>query len=79
MTLKTAIPTILKRYRLTLAADAEVGGAIISTMLCPTSGVMMEIHEADGQFESRPVRGNIHDLVTLPDTSKSGASSRKAA
>ena len=80
MTLKTAIPTILKRYRLSLAADAEINGAIISTMLCPTSAVMMEIHEPDGQFENRSVRGNIHDLVHLPEVPESAASSsRKAA
>lgn len=77
MTLKTTLPTILKRYRLSVSADSEVNGGIISTMLSPTSPVMMEIHEPDGQFESRPVTGNIHDLVTLREVP--GQSARKAA
>ncbi len=78
MTLKTALPTILKRYRLTMAANSEVNAAIISTMLSPTSSVMMEVHEADGQFESRPITGNIHELVSLPEV-LAGQSHRKAA
>jgi hypothetical protein len=79
MTLKTALPTILKRYRLSMAAKSEVNGAIISTMLSPTSSVLMEVHEADGQFESRPVTGNIHDLVTLREARTAAKSIRKAA
>lgn len=79
MTLKTALPTILKRYRLSMAANSEVNGAIISTMLSPTSSVLMEVHEADGHFESRPVTGNIHDLVTLREARTTAKSTRKAA
>jgi cytochrome P450 len=79
MTLKTALPTILKRYRLSMAADSEVNGAIISTMLSPTSSVLMEVHEPDGQFESRPITGNIHDLVTLRETRTADKTARKAA
>lgn len=77
MTLKTALPTILKRYRLSVAANSELNGAIISTMLSPTTPVLMEVHESDGKFESRPVTGNIHDLVTLKEFGDK--SSRKAA
>ncbi len=78
MTLKTALPTILKRYRLTVAENTEINGAIISTMLGPTSPVMMEIHEPDSQFESRAVSGNIHDLVTLHEAPRT-QTQRKAA
>lgn len=77
MTLKTALPTILKRYRLSMVADSELNGAIISTMLSPTTPVLMEVHEPDGQFESRPITGNIHDLVTLREVP--GQTKRKAA
>jgi cytochrome P450 len=79
MTLKTALPTILKRYRLSMSAGSEVNGAIISTMLGPTSPVLMEVHEADGRFESQPVTGNIHDLVTLREAKTTTKTSRKAA
>ncbi|MCA9070668.1 MAG: cytochrome P450, partial [Planctomycetaceae bacterium] len=77
MTLKTTLPTILKRFRVSVVADSQVNGGIISTMLCPTSPVMMEIHEPDGQFESHPVTGNIHELVTLREVP--GQTTRKAA
>jgi cytochrome P450 len=79
MTLKTALPTILKRYRLSVSANSEVSGAIISTMLSPTTPVLMEIHPPDGQYESRPVAGNIHDLVTLREVRPATKSARKAA
>jgi len=76
MTLKTALPTILKRYRLAVKANSQLDGAIISTMLSPTTPVLMDVHAADGQFESRPVNGNIHELVTLREVEQAG---RKAA
>jgi cytochrome P450 len=79
MTLKTSLPTILKRYRLSVSANSEVSGAIISTMLSPTAPVLMEIHPPDAQFESRAVTGNIHDLVTLREVRPAKKSARKAA
>ncbi len=79
MTLKTALPTILKRYRLTMAANCEVNGAVISTMLSPTSPLRMEVHAADGRFEARPVTGNIHNLVTLEGIAGSETQSSRIA
>ena len=63
--LKTVIPMVLKRYRLNMVAGAEINARVISTMLGPTTAVPMEVHEADGLYEQRPVAGNIHDLVEL--------------
>jgi cytochrome P450 len=80
MTLKTTLPTILKRYRLMMSPNCEVNGSVISTMLSPTGPLQMEIHPVDCQFEARPVTGNIHDLVRLSGVSDSaGKSSRIAA
>jgi hypothetical protein len=80
MTLKTTLPTILKRSRLMMSPNCEVNGSVISTMLSPTGPLQMEIHPVDCQFEARPVTGNIHDLDRLSGVSDSaGKSSRIAA
>ncbi|MEX0717893.1 MAG: cytochrome P450 [Planctomycetaceae bacterium] len=63
--IKCTLPMILKRFRLTMVADATVDGRVISTMLGPTTSVPMHVAPADGRFESVPVQGNIHELVEL--------------
>ena len=63
--LKTALPTILQRFKLTVVPNSEVSGKVISTMLGPTTSVRMRIDRPDGQFECHPVRGNIHTMVDL--------------
>jgi cytochrome P450 len=73
--LKTTLPTVLQRYKLSVVPNSEVNSKVISTMLGPTSGVMMRIENQDGRFEAQPVRGNIHDLVHLREL----ASARRAA
>lgn len=65
LTLKTALPTILQRFRVSVVPNCEVSGKIISTMLGPTTTVLMRIDEQDGRFECHPVRGNIHEMVDL--------------
>ena len=63
--MKSALPTILQRFKLTVVPNSEVSSKVISTMLGPTTSVMMRIDRQDGRFESQPVRGNIHDMVDL--------------
>lgn len=63
--MKTTLPTILQRFKLTVVPNTEVSGKVISTMLGPTTSVMMQIERHDGRFESQPVRGNIHQMVDL--------------
>lgn len=65
MILKTALPAILKRCRLSVVPGSEISGKIISTMLGPTTAVPMRVHPADGQFASAAVTGNIHSMVDL--------------
>lgn len=63
--LKTTLPTILQRFKLTVVPNSEVSGKVISTMLGPTTSVRMRIDHPDGKFECHPVRGNIHQMVDL--------------
>ncbi|MFM9960490.1 MAG: cytochrome P450 [Planctomycetaceae bacterium] len=66
VTLKTILPLILKQFRLSVVADSEITGRVVSTMLNPIFGLPMEIAAPDGRFATAPVRGNIHTLVDLP-------------
>ena len=65
-TIKTLLPRILKRFRVSMIPDSNVSGLVVSTMLNPISGLAMQIHAPDGQFATAPVCGNIHSLVELP-------------
>jgi cytochrome P450 len=71
-TLRTVLPSILKRYRLTVVPGSEINGKIVSTMLGPTTAVPMYVAHQDGRFQSSPVTGNIHSMVCL----QQGAQSR---
>jgi len=44
---------------------SEVSSKVVSTMLGPTTSVLMRLDEQDGKFECHPVRGNIHEMVHL--------------
>ncbi len=78
--LKTVIPSVMKRFRLSCAADSTVNAKIVSTMLGPTTPVPMEVHPADGRWSHRPVHGNVNTLVDLRHTHRSAeAPLRKAA
>ncbi len=74
-TLKTIMPLILKRFRLSVVADSVITGRVVSTMLNPIYGLPMEIAAPDGRFATAPVGGNIHLLVDLP----AAAHQRRAA
>lgn len=63
--MRVALRRILSRYRLTVVGGTDVSAHVESTMLVPTNGVWMSVHEADGRFEGVSVKGNIHELVDL--------------
>jgi cytochrome P450 len=63
--IRVALKRILMRYRLAVVPDSKIGVHVESTMLFPTYGLPMEIHEANGNYVSSPVTGNIHELVEL--------------
>lgn len=68
--LKMVLPTILQRFKLCSVPFSEVSGKVISTMLSPTSPVLMRIDAQDGVFSAAPVVGNIHTLVELRETER---------
>ena len=65
-TLKVTIPLIVQRFRLTVAPDAVINGQVRSTMLAPTNGMPMIVSEPTGPFTANAVKGNVHELVELP-------------
>lgn len=68
-----ALPTILKRYRLSVVPHSEINARGIATMLCPTTEISMLISDQDGRFESQPFTGNVRSMVDfreVPGTSQ---------
>jgi cytochrome P450 len=65
MNLKLTLPKILRRFRLKVVPRLTIHGKVISTMLTPSTPMSMQIFAADGNFESSPVFGNIHEMVRL--------------
>jgi cytochrome P450 len=65
--IRIALAKILSRFRLTVVPGSDIGVHVESTMLVPTHGLPMEIHPADGQFESSPIAGRIHELVEFDE------------
>jgi cytochrome P450 len=70
MILKTVLPAVLQRFKLTNVPFSEVSGKVISTMLSPTCPVLMRVEPQDGQFAAEPVVGNIHTLVELREAER---------
>lgn len=80
MILKTVLPMILQRFRLSVVPDQEINSRVISTMLGPTTPVLMQIHEQDQRHQAFPVRGNIHELVHLaPELNSDHLTASRAA
>jgi cytochrome P450 len=77
--IRIALRRILSRYRLSVVPDSEIGAHIESTMLFPTYGVPMDIHAADANFHSVPLRGNIHELVDFVEAPLAGQVDSTAA
>ncbi len=69
--LKGVLPTILQRFKVTVVPYSEVSAKIVSTMLSPTSSVMLRVDAQDGRYQSHPVVGNIHTIVDLREVESS--------
>ena len=78
MQFKISLPTILGKFKLSMAPGAEVQARVMSTMLFPASTVPMRIERQDGVFTSTTVSGNIHTMVNLPAATEP-ATFRRAA
>jgi len=66
---KITLPTILQNRHLSVVPGTPINGKVIATMLTPVSGMPMQIEAATVPFQSHPVGGNIHELVTLENRS----------
>ncbi len=77
MTIKTTLPTILQRFRLSVVLGARIDAHVISTMLTPTAGMPMLVSNLSAPFTASEVKGNIHDFVDL--TRCASAAHRRAA
>ncbi len=64
--LKTILPRLLKRFRLSVVAGSEINGLVVSTMLYPIGSIPMKLTSSDDKFAAAVVSGNIHSLVDLP-------------
>ena len=71
--MRVAVRRIVSRYRLSVVGGTDVSAHVESTMLVPTNGVWMSVHEADGRFEAASVAGNVHELVDLVELPESKA------
>ena len=61
-----------------MVSGSEVQASVKSTMLFPSSPILMRIDSQDGVFSSHTVGGNIHSLVDLPPATEQAAIRRAA-
>ncbi len=66
MQFKITLSILLSHLKFTLVPGCEINAKVLSTMLFPDSEVPVRIEANDGQFQSVPVKGNIHTLVNVP-------------
>jgi cytochrome P450 len=63
--LKISLAIMLQKFRFTIVRGARIDRVVRITMN-PRYGMPMVLHENDRQYESSEVRGQIHEMVTLP-------------
>lgn len=66
--LHTALPMILSKIGLQVIPGTSINGRVISTMLSPESSIPMRLLQPGTVSETSSLTGNIHDLVTMPET-----------
>jgi hypothetical protein len=74
VTIQLMVAMILQRFRLSVVPGARIDRTLYVT-LAPKYGMPMRVDIQDGRFEAACVRGNVHEMVDLPD---SGARTRRA-
>ena len=68
MEMKIVLAILLQRYRLTLVPNTRMDRKEIITMTSKY-GLAMTLHRQDHNFSRSPIRGNILEMVDLPDSS----------
>ncbi|QDT39493.1 cytochrome P450 [Stratiformator vulcanicus] len=76
--LKTTLPAILKKFRVSMVPGSRVDARVISTMLGPTTPVPMLLSEPDGKFEAQPISGTVLDLVDFHEMPTADEASQAA-
>jgi len=66
--MRSVLPSIWRRFRLSSVPHSEVSALVVSTMLGPTTSVPMQLHAAGTPTETRSLRGNLPELVNFPIT-----------
>ncbi len=79
MILKTALPMMLKRFRVGMVPGTVLNGKMKSTMLGPITPVMTRIVPQDGRYQAQPIAGNIHSMVDLREMPRVSVEQRRAA
>lgn len=64
--IKVALAMILQRYRLSVPAQTRVDRRV-QIMMSPKRGMPMTLHSLDRRSEVARLRGNIHEMVDLPN------------
>lgn len=79
MSVKTTLPTILQRFRLSVVPGSTIDARVIATMLAPTAGMPMQIGAVSANFTAPPVNGSVCDLVDLQTGEDETVPARQAA
>jgi cytochrome P450 len=64
--LRIAVPRMLLRFGMQIAPHAQIDARVHGTMLGPVSACPVELREADGEFQSVELAGNLATLVDFP-------------
>ena len=65
MTIKTTLPTILQRFRLSVVPDSAIDARVIATMLAPTAGMPMRLSPAISKYSAPRIAGSVLDWIDL--------------
>ena len=78
LVVKTALATIVPRWRIQVAPKARVDRKVVIT-LSPRFGIPARLAAQNGDFRCNQVRGNIHEMVDLRPTARVAHPVRRAA
>jgi hypothetical protein len=69
--LKISLAIMLQKFRFTIVPGARIDRVVRITMN-PRYGMPMVLHENDRRYENSEVRGQIHEMVTMPGREVAG-------
>ena len=75
--LRIAVPRIVRRFGLQIAEGASIDAQVHGTMLGPVGPCPVELREADGQFRSVPLSGNLTTLIDFPSPTETTSRPRQ--